>query len=89
MAWTISKAVTGLAVHMTGRLALSTSRDGTLRMWNLVKGKGQYKTRLSGVAEGVQFLPGGVSYALQQETAVTLHSTGEEGLLATFQHPCR
>ena len=29
--------VTGLSVHCSGKLALSTSRDSTLRMWDLVR----------------------------------------------------
>ena len=31
------KEVTGLSVHPTGLLALSTSRDDMLRMWNMAK----------------------------------------------------
>ena len=58
------KEVSGLAVHASGRLALSTGRDGVLRMWNLVKGRCQYKTGLAAAAEAVEFRPGGGAYAL-------------------------
>jgi len=58
------KEVSGLAVHASGRLALSTGRDGVLRMWNLVKGRCQYKTGLAAAAEAVEFSPGGGVYAL-------------------------
>ncbi|KAK9797440.1 hypothetical protein WJX73_004949 [Symbiochloris irregularis] len=84
-----SKAVTGLAVHNSGRIALSTSQDSHMRMWNLVKGKPQHKKKLAAPASAVQFLLGGESYALQEERAVSVYSTSEEGLYATFQHPCR
>lgn len=40
------KAVTALALHPSGKLALSVGRDGTLRTWNLVKGRQVYTTAL-------------------------------------------
>ena len=40
------KEVTSLAMHPSGRLALSTGNDAMLRLWNLVKGRCQYKARL-------------------------------------------
>lgn len=40
------KAVGALAVHPSGKLALSVGRDGTLRTWNLVKGRQVYTTAL-------------------------------------------
>ena len=58
------KEVCGLAVHPSGRLALSTARDGVLRMWNLVKGRCQYKTNLAACGEAVEFSPSGGAYAL-------------------------
>ncbi|KAK9797441.1 hypothetical protein WJX73_004949 [Symbiochloris irregularis] len=48
-----SKAVTGLAVHNSGRIALSTSQDSHMRMWNLVKGKPQHKKKLAAPASAV------------------------------------
>lgn len=38
--------VVGLAVHPSGKLALSVGRDGTLRTWNLIKGRKAYITKL-------------------------------------------
>lgn len=38
--------VNALAVHPTGKLALSTGGDGVLRTWNLVKGRQAYATNL-------------------------------------------
>ena len=59
-----------LAVHPSGRLALSTGRDSVLRMWNLVKGRCQYKTSLGDCAEAVDFSPSGGAYALTCGTKV-------------------
>jgi WD40 repeat protein len=38
--------VLGLGVHPTGKLALSTGRDRTLRLWDLVNGRCSFITRL-------------------------------------------
>lgn len=39
-------AVNTLAIHPTGKLALSTGEDGVLRTWNLIKGRQAYATNL-------------------------------------------
>ena len=71
-----SKAITGLSVHCSGRLVLSTARDGGLRMWNLAKGRCQYKTRLADVALDVQFAPSGNSYALVHGSEIQICDVG-------------
>jgi len=38
--------VTGIAVHPSGRVAFSTSRDNSLRMWDLVSGRPASRNRL-------------------------------------------
>ena len=43
--------VYSVAVHGTGVLALSTSHDGTLRLWDLVKGRTTFMSKLEEVAE--------------------------------------
>ena len=71
-----SKAITGLSVHPSGKLALSTARDGALRMWNLAKGRCQYKTRLADAALDVQFSPNGEAYALIHSAQIQLCDVG-------------
>ena len=71
-----SKAITGLSVHCSGKLVLSTARDGGLRMWNLAKGRCQYKTRLADVALDVQFAPSGNSYALVHGSEIQICDVG-------------
>ncbi len=58
------KEVTSLSVHPSGLLALSTSRDDMLRMWNMAKGRSQYKTKIPPGTESVSFSPNGDIYAL-------------------------
>lgn len=53
------------AVHPSGRLALSVCRGGGLRMWNLVRGRCCFRTRLPSLARIVQYAPfQGATYAL-------------------------
>ncbi len=41
------KGVNDLAVHPSGKLALSVGKDKVFKMWDLVKGKSAFKTRLN------------------------------------------
>eukprot|EP00271_Cylindrocystis_brebissonii_P005502 TRINITY_DN17564_c0_g2_i1.p1 TRINITY_DN17564_c0_g2~~TRINITY_DN17564_c0_g2_i1.p1 ORF type:complete len:577 (+),score=119.35 TRINITY_DN17564_c0_g2_i1:148-1878(+) len=60
-------AVNDLSIHPSGRLALSVSRDNTLRMWSLLHGKSPFHSRLPQEGHLVSFAPGeGASYALVQ-----------------------
>ena len=64
--------MTGLSVHPSGLLALSTARDDMLRMWNMAKGRSQYKTKIAPGTEAVSFGPDGAMYALLSGTKVCL-----------------
>ncbi|KAL4422432.1 hypothetical protein ABPG75_008629 [Micractinium tetrahymenae] len=86
------REVSAIAVHPSGLVALTTSRDCCLRMWDLVKGRCTYTSRLEAEAEGVAFCAedGGERYALLCGARVTLHSVqGGEGVLCTLSHPRR
>lgn len=68
-------AVSAIAVHPTGTIALSTSRDKQMRLWDLVKGACAYQAPLGAEGDLVSFLPGGKRYALGTGRTVTLHTT--------------
>jgi WD40 repeat protein len=51
--------VNSLAVHPSGRLALSVAHDKALRMWNLFKGRCTYTAPLEEEAQLVAFSPSG------------------------------
>lgn len=72
------KEVTGLSVHCSGKLALSTSRDSTLRMWDLVKGRCSAHSKLALAAEAVAFSPTDL-YALLLDTHVVVHAVADDG----------
>ncbi|KAG2444218.1 hypothetical protein HYH02_009156 [Chlamydomonas schloesseri] len=83
-------AVNALAVHPSGKLALSVARDSAIRMWNLVKGRCTYTTRLEAEAEGVAFSHTGDAYSLLSGSRISVFSTdGEGGLKATYTAPRR
>lgn len=51
--WSVVRALKGhkgrvnsVAVHPSGKLALSVGKDRTLRMWDLMRGKGAASTKL-------------------------------------------
>lgn len=84
------KEITSISIHPSGKLALTTSRDSTLRIWDLTKGRCSYHHILDSVAEAVVFSPTGRLYALVSGNAVTLHSIGQEaGLIADLKHQRR
>ena len=84
------KEITSLSIHPSGKLALSTSRDSTLRIWDLIKGRCSYHHILDSVAEVVAFSPSGSLYALVAGSKVTIHKIGQEaGLAGELKHSRR
>ena len=84
------KEITSLSIHSSGKLALSTSRDSTLRIWDLIKGRCSYHHILDAVAETVAFSPSGALYALVSGSKVTVHQIGlEAGLVGELPHDRR
>lgn len=73
-------AITSISVHPSGRLALSVSKDKTIRTWNLLTGRCAYTTTLKNAGEIVRWSPSGDSYAVVWQTVVTVHqiSAAEE-----------
>jgi hypothetical protein len=56
-------------------------------MWNLVKGKSSFHTRLASSADCVRFSSSGAEYAILFDTSVSLHSAaGDGGLKALLRH---
>ena len=64
--------VCSIAIHHTGALALTTSRDKTLRLWDLVKGRTTFQSKLEEEAEQVSFSPSGTKYALRSGKSVSV-----------------
>ncbi|XP_015173845.1 PREDICTED: p21-activated protein kinase-interacting protein 1-like [Polistes dominula] len=76
-----------LAIHPTGKLALSTGADGILRTWNLVKGRQAYATnlvpRLKSDAKDITVLkwsPNGEKYLLAANQQIDIFSVQLAGI---------
>ncbi len=64
--------ISSIAIHESGALALTTSRDKTLRLWDLVKGRTTFQSKLDIEADQISFSPSGTKYALRAGTRVTI-----------------
>jgi len=90
-----SSAVTSIAIHPSGRVALSTAKDNSLRLWDLVNAKAAPRTKLGDfkVLSGVCWAPpDGAHFAvIGDETSVIILDTalGAEKPVGTFVHPKR
>ncbi|XP_043284150.1 p21-activated protein kinase-interacting protein 1-like [Venturia canescens] len=82
-------AVNALAIHPSGKLAMSAGGDGVLRTWNLVKGRQAYATnlvpRLKFDAKNVTIIrwsPSGDKYLLASNCKLDVYSVETAGLCA-------
>lgn len=82
--------VNDLSIHPSGSVALSVGRDSELRIWNLVKGRITYHSRLACEASAVAFASDGLSYALVCGRDASFHSMEASGVqLADMPHPTK
>lgn len=85
-------SVTFIAVHPTGKLALSLGKDLTLRTWNLVKGRPAYTTNLSRCKTQLEYIvwsPSGDYYAIPMNTTLELFSVNTGGVSQVFKFKSR
>ncbi|KAH8104103.1 WD40 repeat-like protein [Cristinia sonorae] len=80
--------VNSVAVHPSGKVALSVGKDRTLRMWDLMRGKGVASTKLGKEGELVRWSTDGSMFIVQTLSTLDLYSTDME-LLHTLSHPSR
>lgn len=71
--------ISSIAVHPSGCLALTTARDGTLKLWDLVKGRVTFSTKVETEADNVEFSPSGTRYALQAGSLVVVKPVSNAG----------
>ncbi len=87
--------ICGLDVHHSGRMALSVSKDRTLRLWNLVEGRPAFIKRLKEVAEGgVRWSPRGKRFAIAMRSTLQIlenagATAGKNDSFCGYVHPCR
>lgn len=85
-------AVDTLAIHPTGKIAMTTGHDGVLRTWNLVKGRQAYATNLVPRwkidAKNISVLkwsPSGNTYLLAASNKIDVYSIETAGVKEEFQ----
>lgn len=79
--WALLKSLKGhsgrvnhVDVHPTGRVALSVGKDQTLKMWDLMRGRGAASLPLGSEAELVKFSPRGTHFAVLYPKKVEIYS---------------
>ncbi|PSS35351.1 hypothetical protein PHLCEN_2v1688 [Hermanssonia centrifuga] len=80
--------VNSVAVHPSGKVALSVGQDRTLRMWDLMRGKGSGSTKIYKEGELVRWSTDGDLFVLQTLFTLDIYSTDVK-LLHTITHPSR
>lgn len=81
-----------IAVHPTGKLALTLGTDCTLRTWNLIKGRQAYAINLSSKstdARSLDFIkwgPGGEKFVLGGGANVELWNISTGGIINKYQY---
>eukprot|EP00038_Savillea_parva_P008332 m.176264 g.176264 ORF g.176264 m.176264 type:complete len:408 (+) comp14135_c0_seq1:169-1392(+) len=80
-------AVDSLSIHPSGKLALSVGRDYTLHVWNLIKGRKAYVSKIQGVSRQVMWVGTGASYAVVVNSEVLIYATDTGDLVRTLVLP--
>ncbi|KAG2061657.1 WD40 repeat-like protein [Suillus hirtellus] len=80
--------VNSTAVHPSNKVALSVGKDNTLRMWDLMRGKGSASTKLGKEGETVRWSATGSSFVVQSQNTIDLF-TVDMVLRHTITHPSR
>ncbi|KAI0730841.1 WD40-repeat-containing domain protein [Earliella scabrosa] len=80
--------VNSVAVHQSCKVALSVGKDRTLRMWDLMRGKGSASTKIGKEAELVRWSTDGSIFAVQAHSTIDIYST-EMDLLHSITHTSR
>ena len=79
-------AVHAVAIHPSGRVALSVAADSKLMLWNLTTGKCNYTSALSEPARIVGWSGDGELYAYESKRAVIVHGLRSGELQHTLAH---
>ncbi|CAI9726809.1 p21-activated protein kinase-interacting protein 1-like [Octopus vulgaris] len=78
-----------LAVHPSGKLAFTVSKDKTMKAWNLIKGVRAYTTNLKRVADLVVWSLTGDTYCLVFNHKLEIYLTKTTGLIQIVEAPGR
>lgn len=82
------EAIHAVAVHPSGKLALTVSKDKTLRTWNLVSGRPAYTTHIKEEADDVLWSPDGEIYLVVIRNKINIYDITTATITDTVEHPC-
>lgn len=93
--WTVLRTLKGhsgpinsFAIHPSGKLALSVGKDKTLRMWDLMRGKGCASTKLYKEGEKVIWNSAGTLFVLSSGKGIDVYKN-DMNLIYTIEHLSR
>ncbi|EJD48091.1 WD40 repeat-like protein [Auricularia subglabra TFB-10046 SS5] len=77
-----------VAVHPSSKAALSVGKDRTLRMWDLMRGKGSASTKLGKEGEVIRWSRSGQLFAVTAQSTLDIFKT-DMSLLSSITHTSR
>ncbi|KAF8990676.1 WD40-repeat-containing domain protein [Cyathus striatus] len=93
--WTVLRSLKGhkgrvnsIAVHPSGKVALSVGKDRVLRMWDLMRGKGVASTKIGKEGELVRWSIDGSLFIVQSGSTIDVYTT-DVTLIHTIRHSSR
>ncbi|KAI0923588.1 hypothetical protein AcW1_006500 [Taiwanofungus camphoratus] len=93
--WAVLRSLKGhkgrvncVAVHPSGKVALSVGKDRTLRMWDLMRGRGSASTKLGKEGEVVRWSTDGSLFVVLSQSTIDIYTTDMKSL-HTIIHPSR
>ncbi|KAK6091967.1 Protein mak11 [Batrachochytrium dendrobatidis] len=82
-----TSSILSIAVHPSGKILLSVSKDKTLRCWDLMRGVCAYTLKLHAIAEQVVWSPSGSHYALLFSNSVIVYLVETGDVFGKFDSP--
>ena len=79
-------AIHAIAIHPSGRAALSVAADSKLMLWNLTTGKCNYTSALAEPSRMVAWVLDGEAYLYDTRRALVLYALRSGALLHSFAH---
>ncbi|KAG9149731.1 hypothetical protein Leryth_012440 [Lithospermum erythrorhizon] len=80
------KSVNSMAVHLSGRVALSVGRDGCLAMVNLVRGRRSFYCRLGKEASVVRYSESGEMFFMVIDEKVSVHDSQDARIVMELEN---
>lgn len=81
--------VNSISIHPSGKLALSVSKDRTVKIWNLVQGTCAFTRRLKGAADKILWNKAGDIYLIVINHEIQLYKAADNSLVSSISFASR